>query len=765
MPGYGLGNYTAPPPPGNGVNIEDLFNIVSPKPGDPGINSRVDSVYPNVAIITFDATNQFGGMWAKQRLDLTLPFSTEIYLYLGREYGKPNGSADGMTFTLHNDPAGLNAIGGAGEGLGVYKGRKWNGTYYQGNPVTVDHGTFLRNSLVVEIDTYENDGPNVYDLKNGGAHCAILVPRRDIIYFSEHINRFSISPTQQWTKFMVTWTPNTIGGGTLQYTLGSVERTYAVANIQNTFGGTKVYWGFTGSTGHQTALQAAAITKLPLQGLLVTKTVTNQAGSIVDNGFVLPGETVRYVIRATVESLSEPIGPIVFEDILADKLAYVSANQVDVTSDFALPFKADPAISGQTLSVDTGITLIEDFDWVEIAFDVTVDAAAVTGTAITNQATISAATGLPAPATTNITSMTVLTQAQAIKKVSDSSRAGRNNSAVKAADRISYEITYANYTAGPVDITITDALPTGVDFVSADNGGVYQGHTVTWDLPGVPAGMIGSVIVEVQVNASAVVQIENEATVLYDTVPVVTDPVINLLAAEQPVKRVSTTSPAGQDGSEVHAGDQIIYEIDYRNEGGADADISIVDQLPLGVSFVSASDDGVFDEAAHTVTWTLNDIASGAGGTVSLTVVVNERAVRKISNYAIIQVGTVPAQFTNPVMNPIRGIVCSNIKQVTKCRQIITGQVLWSDNNNLGNTRPPSIEVILLRDGAIYKGISMDSFNDTQFAFNCVPISKNYVHKYSYQIDELGLPSSYQKVIDGTTIINTLISSFSQTAP
>lgn len=130
---FGDGLFVNEPPAGHGLNITDLFHIINPKPNDPGNDGKVDSKYPNVAIITPDSiNNRFGGMWAKEQLDLILPFSTEIYLHLWHQYGKNDPVADGMTFTLHNDPDGIDAIGGADEGLGVYRGRKWKGTYWNG---------------------------------------------------------------------------------------------------------------------------------------------------------------------------------------------------------------------------------------------------------------------------------------------------------------------------------------------------------------------------------------------------------------------------------------------------------------------------------------------------------------------------------------------------------------------------------------------------------------------------------------------------------
>lgn len=324
---YGDGLYTKEPPSGNGLNIKDFFHIVDKKQDDPDINSAVDSKYPNVAIITFDRQNQFGGMWAKEKLDLTMPFSTEMYLHLGCQYGPNTNIADGMTFTLHNDDAGINAIGGAREGLGVFKGRKWTGRYWQGNPETVPHGTHLKNSLVVEFDTYRNriSQAAFVDDPPGTAHCSVLFPRADIIYESDHDNIHTFTPSQEWVRFAADWTPNATGGGTLSYEFGdNIKDSILVLNINSTFGGTKVYWGFTGATGQYTSVQAAAITRYPEQGISVEKKVRNASGEDINHGNALPGDILTYTIRVTARSLASPIGPVSIEDVISDLVDYVA---------------------------------------------------------------------------------------------------------------------------------------------------------------------------------------------------------------------------------------------------------------------------------------------------------------------------------------------------------------------------------------------------------------------------------------------------------
>lgn len=101
---------------------------------------------------------------------------------------------------------------------------------------------------------------------------------------------------------------------------------------------------------------------------------------------------------------------------------------------------------------------------------------------------------------------------------------------------------------------------------------------------------------------------------------------------------------------------------------------------------------------------------------------------------------------------PVKPCPCYALK--TKCRTSIKGKIIWEDNDNAENKRPAYAEVILLRDGEVYKRIDVESTGDGTFVFCCVPIKKNPRHKYSYQIDELNVPDGYIKTIKGYKVIN-----------
>lgn len=326
---YGAGYVIEPP---DGPDITEKFQIIQ------GYDAYVDSVYPNVAVITPDANNKFGSMWAKEPIDLNMPFKMEMYLHLGHSENPPNGNnvADGMTFTMHNWPKALTEkVGGRGEGLGVWPGRLANGS---------GDGGYLPNGLVIEFDTYQNTGSwstvtdPVPSNNSNYAHCSVVIPGPFTTAYpltsKEHINTFFFHPEQDWVKFELTWTPeikNGILGGTLVYTFGGTTKTYGIPNVKAVFAkdsgvgltdGTKVWWGFTGTTGGQTSLQAAAITRLPNQPLF-TKTVAETSASGKDGEAVKVRDEITYEI--TYENTTGRTCDLTITDTLAADLEYVQA--------------------------------------------------------------------------------------------------------------------------------------------------------------------------------------------------------------------------------------------------------------------------------------------------------------------------------------------------------------------------------------------------------------------------------------------------------
>lgn len=112
------------------------------------------------------------------------------------------------------------------------------------------------------------------------------------------------------------------------------------------------------------------------------------------------------------------------------------------------------------------------------------------------------------------------------------------NTTLKVGDELTYTIKYKNLEDAAATVTVTDAVPAGTEFVSADNGGVCKNGTVTWNIADVTSGTEGSVSFKVRVTIDAVGRsIENQAQVkIGDHNPVTTTKTEN--------KNIEKPSPA-----------------------------------------------------------------------------------------------------------------------------------------------------------------------------------------------------------------------------
>ena len=165
-------------------------------------------------------------------------------------------------------------------------------------------------------------------------------------------------------------------------------------------------------------------------------------------------------------------------------------------------------------------------------------------------------------------------------------------------DEITYTVTVTNN--GVVDakqVVVVDHLDKGLKYVSSSHNGVYDevAHTVTWVVD-IAAGSSLDLTVTAVVDEYGV--LTNDVTVGDKSASVdVTVPEII------PTKDVNNTAP--------NFGDKVEYTITLSNNGVGDAkQVVVVDSLDEGLTFVSASDNGVWNPFKRTVTWTV-DLAKG----------------------------------------------------------------------------------------------------------------------------------------------------------
>jgi len=218
-------------------------------------------------------------------------------------------------------------------------------------------------------------------------------------------------------------------------------------------------------------------------------------------------------------------------------------------------------------------------------------------------------------------------------------------------DTIVYGICFDNkdndYTV--TNVSIVDALPQEVNFVTADGDGVFgyydaMTHSYRWSYTSLEQGFPGTCLtLVVQVNQGAIpsTTITNSVTINSDetdpstaSVDVVTEAIsYNPLNLSKKIMGGVVDQNVVGNLEYVGVGDTIIYSICFDNKGNDYTvnNVSIADNLPYEVSFVRADGYGVFgqyDLISHTYRWSYLSLPPEfPGASLNLVVQVNQGTV------------------------------------------------------------------------------------------------------------------------------------------
>jgi len=208
---------------------------------------------------------------------------------------------------------------------------------------------------------------------------------------------------------------------------------------------------------------------------------------------------------------------------------------------------------------------------------------------------------------------------------------------VFAGNTLTYTLQVSN--TGPSDasgVTLTDTLPTGVTFVSADpDQGSFDDTTGVWSIGNLASGDSASLTLVLTVDSSTTGILSNEAIVSGDQ----DDPnSTNDSATERTTVETSADLAVtkADDPDPVFAGNTLTYTLQVSNTGPSDATgVTLTDTLPTGVTFVSADpSQGSFDDT--TGAWSVGALASGDSASLTLVVTVDSSTTGILSNRAII---------------------------------------------------------------------------------------------------------------------------------
>ncbi|HPR60422.1 MAG TPA: gliding motility-associated C-terminal domain-containing protein, partial [Prolixibacteraceae bacterium] len=194
---------------------------------------------------------------------------------------------------------------------------------------------------------------------------------------------------------------------------------------------------------------------------------------------------------------------------------------------------------------------------------------------------------------------------------------------VFAGDKIIYTINVQNNGNSDLhNVIVNDQLPAGVAFVSASHSGVLSGNIVQWSIPQLAANSSMSVTLEVLTDIAL-----PHRTVIYNTAIVTSDetdepePSNEVEVLIEGFYQLEINKTAATDS--VFPGDVFTYHIDLVNNGpGIATNISVVDQLPSELAFVSANYGGVYDNGF--VKWQIASLTVGTTVSMAIEVELSE---------------------------------------------------------------------------------------------------------------------------------------------
>lgn len=153
-----------------------------------------------------------------------------------------------------------------------------------------------------------------------------------------------------WRKFEVKWDA---ASQALTYQLEGVNPVTVAVNVQDVFGSTKVYWGFTGSTGptyKQT--NRVAFDEIPdLVNAEVEQTITRQDDSVVGEGSsVFKGDVLTYTLYAKYNGGLQNWKNIILNTVLNDHVTFIPGSMT-LTTPGETAALDDNSWSGQSLAL------------------------------------------------------------------------------------------------------------------------------------------------------------------------------------------------------------------------------------------------------------------------------------------------------------------------------------------------------------------------------------------------------------------------------
>jgi uncharacterized repeat protein (TIGR01451 family) len=336
-----------------------------------------------------------------------------------------------------------------------------------------------------------------------------------------------------------------------------------------------------------------------------------------------PGSPFTYFLDYSCSSLTTTCNGVTITDVLPAQLSLAAADVTLVGDAHTSATAYNPSTGTATFTM---VNPMPAGTTGEVAITVKFPAGTTPiGASATNVGTINATNAASSnsnPSTVNATIAPSIATTKAL-----------NSSPIVLGAATTYTVTYTN--TGNVNLTspnLVDTLPPGATFVSASGGGVFNSATnqVTWTLtsPATPGTKSTQTVTVIYPSPafSAGTPITN--TVTGTGVPLGTTTPISqpATATGTPVAPAPAVSPSKSPSGPVALGRPFTYSVSVKNTGNVGLNpVTMLDTLPAGTTFVSATAGGTFNTGAGTVSWTNPSppLAPGATFTATVTVTYN----------------------------------------------------------------------------------------------------------------------------------------------
>lgn len=227
----------------------------------------------------------------------------------------------------------------------------------------------------------------------------------------------------------------------------------------------------------------------------------------------------------------------------------------------------------------------------------------------------------------------------------DKPQASVDGKLVGVGDELAYTIDWVNNAVdengapAAANVTVTDKIPYGTEFVSASEGGEHENGAVTWKLDNQPAGASGTVTLTVRVTDDAVLtgSIENQASIQIGDNKVTTNATETFVPGKSEITHPDSVKP----GETV-----LTYQIKFHNTDGANAKATVVDELGKGLEYQAGSarvNGQPLEPAASqsatggaTLTWNLSNLDADHDVVITFGVKVAQNGPNTVENQATV---------------------------------------------------------------------------------------------------------------------------------